>query len=1052
MEGQSSNSITHLGTDSMPLLTASEREQILHEFNNSAVSYPQSEMIHQVFEAQAERAPDAIAVLWGEHQMTYAQLNRKANQLAHALLACGLRPDERVGIYAERSPEAVVGLLGILKAGGAYVPLDPSYPPERLAFMLKDSSPVAMLAQADLRDSVSTLGRPVIVLDEDLPQPADNPVVSGRTSRNLAYLIYTSGSTGQSKAVMIEHRSVLRLVINSNYAQIGPKDCVAHCSSPSFDATTWEVWAALLNGARLLVVPQCVVLDPLALNQMLVRHGVTSLWLTVGLFNQYVDALEQAFSGLEYLLIGGDALDPSAVTRARAKPAPPRHLINGYGPTETTTFASTFLITAIAQNAASIPIGKPIANTCIYILDSKMEPVPIGMAGEIYIGGPGVARGYLDQPELTAQRFVSDPFSDVSDARLFRSGDLGRWRADGNIEFVGRNDFQVKIRGFRVEPGEVETALRSYQGVRHAAVIAREDESGDKRLIAYVVADLPKLKKLDQERSREVGAEIVDQWKDLYEDLYSKDAAGPSFVGWNSSYTGQPIPQSQMQEWLQTTVERIRALNPRKVLEIGCGVGLLLEHLAPGCEVYRGTDFSREALQMLRNWLRTQAELQHVQLELCSAAEIQGSPGGYDTVILNSIVQYFPDIEYLLEVLKRAVSLVSCGGRIFVGDVRHLGLLKVFHSSMQLATAAAEVSVGQLRKRLVRAVAQEKELVIDPQFFHALPGQLPGISTVEVQLKRGQAPNELTRYRYDVVLHVGEPVDTCAVYEAIEWQSVGSVAELKSALRERRWCAARVRSIPNARLIQESAARRLIETGDETLEAGVLRRQLNELQVKGLDPETFWGVGEAHGYDVLVSWALSHPEYFEVQLLDRTRADQVPQGVSLHSATKPWSAYATNPLEHGFQQQLISQLREYLKRRLPEYMVPSAFMTLKELPLTPNGKLDRQALPAPQVGSRSGDDYEAPQGAIEQSLADIWEELLQIERVGREDNFFELGGHSLLGMKLMSRIGEKLNMLPPVAAIFRFPTIHQMGKLVESLLSENVNSSSSDSEHETGTL
>lgn len=469
------------------ILTPTEYDLVVRRFNDTAVELPENGGIHDWFEAQVERTPHAIALTFEAQHLTYLQLNCQANQVTHALLAQGVRANDRVGIYAERSAEMVIGMLAVLKAGGAYVPLDPSYPEERLRFMSKDSSLVAILVATPLNRQLWNPETPVIALDQELDQSEANPKVPGLTSRTLAYVMYTSGSTGQPKGVLIEHRGVLRLVIKVSYAQIRSDDCIAHCASPSFDAATWEIWAALLNGARLLIAPQRAVLRPTALDQMLVQHSVTAMFLTVGLFNEYVDALERAFGGLRYLLVGGDKLTPSVMAGALAKPKRPRHLLNVYGPTEATTFATSFEIVEDACVAGPLPIGKPISNTQVYILDDNQLPLSIGVTGEIFIGGLGIARGYLERPELTAERFVADPYSNASAAFLYRTGDVGSWRADGNVELVGRKDFQVKIRGFRVEPGEIEIALQRYSGVKQAVVTAWEDEVRQKHLVAYVV-------------------------------------------------------------------------------------------------------------------------------------------------------------------------------------------------------------------------------------------------------------------------------------------------------------------------------------------------------------------------------------------------------------------------------------------------------------------------------------------------------------------------------------------------------------------------------------
>ncbi|MCH5537637.1 amino acid adenylation domain-containing protein, partial [Pseudomonas syringae pv. syringae] len=480
----------------LPLLSCEQRRQVLESFNDTVAAYPAEKLLHQLFEEQVAQQPDAPAVVDETASLTYGELNARANRLAHYLIGLGIQPDDRVAICAQRSLEMVVGLLGILKAGGAYVPLDPGYPPERLRYMLEDSAPVAVLVQEALQECLPAVNVPQVVLDSvDLSSgtgglPCGNPDLDalGLTSRMPAYVMYTSGSSGVPKGVLIEHRSVLRLVINNPYARITTEDCVAHGANTAFDASTWEIWSALLNGAKLLVVSQATLLNPARLNHVLIEGGVTALWLTAGLFNEYVDVLAVAFSKLRYLLVGGDVLDPVSVAKVLSRAHRPRHLINGYGPTETTTFASTYEIHALSDNSRSIPIGRPIGNTRIYLLDAHGQPVPIGVSGEIHIGGAGVARGYLNLPELTAERFLDDPFSAEPAARMYRSGDLGRWLADGNIEYLGRNDDQVKLRGFRIELGEIESQLAACPGVREAVVLVREHRPGDKRLVAYLTA------------------------------------------------------------------------------------------------------------------------------------------------------------------------------------------------------------------------------------------------------------------------------------------------------------------------------------------------------------------------------------------------------------------------------------------------------------------------------------------------------------------------------------------------------------------------------------
>jgi SAM-dependent methyltransferase len=405
-----------------------------------------------------------------------------------------------------------------------------------------------------------------------------------------------------------------------------------------------------------------------------------------------------------------------------------------------------------------------------------------------------------------------------------------------------------------------------------------------------------------EEATEKLRTRIVRGWESVFKKTYegSVTVTGPSFVGWNSSYTGQQIPEPEMQEWLTSTVEQLTKLRPRRVLEIGCGVGLLLQHLAPQCEVYVGTDFSAAAIAQAQQWLSKRDDLRHVELLHRTATEVHNlTSTGFDTIVLNSVAQYFPDVDYFIAVLQAAIRLLAQDGNIFVGDVRHLEYLPTFHSAVQLSKAAATLSVRQLRNRIARMASQDNELVLDPQLFRLLVGRLPGISAVNVLLKRGRARNELTHYRYDVLLKVGEHPDDVVICDRLDWtEAVGSLSQLESALKHRRWSAACLIGIPNERVAKEVAGRRLIETSDEQLEVGVLRQQLNELDVQAVDPETLWQLAEAHNYEATVT--PSERGLFDVQLLDRFRIHEVPRtALYSQSSTTPWSAYANKPFKHS---------------------------------------------------------------------------------------------------------------------------------------------------------
>jgi amino acid adenylation domain-containing protein len=487
----------------LPILTEAERRQLLVEWNDTKRDYPKDKCVHELFEEQVERTPDAIAVVFPstgsghseDSRLTYRELNRRANQLAHYLRKRGVGPEALVGVCVERSLEMVVGLLGILKAGGAYVPMDANSPNKRLAFMLQDAHATVVLTQEKFLPEIG--GRTVLCLDrnwkEIAQQSAENPDRRA-TAENLAYVIYTSGSTGQPKGVEVPHRAVLRLLFGVNYARFDAARTFLQLAPASFDASIFELWGALLHGARCVLFPGAIP-DPTELGTLLHQHKITTLWLTASLFNAVIDEAPEALSGVRQLLIGGEALSAPHVRCALSR-LPEMEIINGYGPTESTTFACCYPIPPQLDGSInSIPIGRPIGNTEVYLLDRHLSPVPIGIPGELHIGGDGLARGYLNRPELTAEKFIPHPFSSRPGARLYKTGDLARYLPDGNIEFLGRLDHQVKIRGFRIEPGEIEAALNQHPAVRDCVVVAQEDDAPDpstalrtgQRLIAYVV-------------------------------------------------------------------------------------------------------------------------------------------------------------------------------------------------------------------------------------------------------------------------------------------------------------------------------------------------------------------------------------------------------------------------------------------------------------------------------------------------------------------------------------------------------------------------------------
>ncbi|MCP4660326.1 MAG: amino acid adenylation domain-containing protein, partial [bacterium] len=485
----------------LAMLTPAERQQLLVEWPARDRHYPREASLGELFETQVKRRPDAVAVVFDgpagapEASLSFAELNARANRLAHHLRGLGVGPEIRVGLSIARSIELIVATLGIIKAGGAYVPLDPAYPDERLAFMVEDSGAAVVLSDAPMAERLRDLGVGSIALDREWPAIAACPTADPAivtAGGNLAYVIYTSGSTGRAKGVAVPQRTISRLVVNTDYLEVTAHDRIAQASTASFDAATFEIWGALVNGATLVGIERFAMLSPRAFAEQLRARAITALFVTTALFDQLAREAPAAFSSLRHLLFGGETVDPRWV-REVLETAPPGRLLHVYGPTESTTFATWHRVRAVAPGAVTVPIGRALANTRLYVLDPWLRPVPVDVAGELCLGGDGLARGYHARPALSAESFVPDAVSGLPGERLYRTGDQVRLRADGAVEFLGRIDDQVKIRGFRIEPGEVGVVLAQHPAVREAVAVVRADGSGpgarDKRPVGYAVAD-----------------------------------------------------------------------------------------------------------------------------------------------------------------------------------------------------------------------------------------------------------------------------------------------------------------------------------------------------------------------------------------------------------------------------------------------------------------------------------------------------------------------------------------------------------------------------------
>jgi amino acid adenylation domain-containing protein len=1026
LEGVVANPEVRIGD--LSLLSPTERDLLLKPTAN--IPHQQSvNSVLDLFAIQVQKNQNKVAIVFGDERVTYQELDRRSNSLAVYLQELGVKSEDLIGIYLERSIEAMVAVLGVLKAGAAYVPLDPTYPQERLAFMLEDANISILLTQKSLSSQLPPTNAQIVYLSQ-IPLLLTPYSLLLTPYSLLAYTIYTSGSTGKPKGVMVSHQSLLNAYLAWEEAyKLQPGDCHLQMASFAFDVFTGDWVRALGSGGKLVICPREVLLEPRRLYQLMIQERVNCAEFVPAVLMSLASHLQQTGESLDFmrlLVAGSDGWQVRDYLQVKRLCGAETQLINSYGVTEA-TIDSTYLTaeTGINTSNRSVPIGSPFPGTQIYLLDSHLQPVPIGVTGEIYIAGAGLARGYFNLPSLTAAKFIPHPYSQVGGERLYKTGDLARYLKDGKIELIGRADFQVKIRGFRIELGEIEAVLRQHDAVKEAVVLAL-----DNRLVAYVVPNSQSEVVVDEELNNQQ----LQQWERVFNDLYQEN--DPRWEhqfhikGWNSSYTGLPIPDVEVREWMEQTVDRILALKPTKVRELGCGSGLMLFRIAPHCQEYWASDLSVNALEILQQQLDAmQPQIPGVTLQSREASDFSGvAPQSCDGIIIVSVAQYFPNIDYLVQVLESAVNTVADGGFIFLADVRNLALLEAFHASVQFYRAPDRLTKAELKQRVYKQVSEEKQLVIDPDFFHALQEYLPRISGVEILLERGYAHNELTKFRYDVVLYIGKNTTHCAPTQdcpPTDWQAEGlNLASLRQLLVPKSPQVLEIKNIPNRRVQQDLAICQWLQEAEDTAVVGEFRDDLQNLN-SGIDPEDIWSLGKElpHAIAITPSTPGNYDVVFRHLDAEGGLSGKSRVGDCASGDRKSWQQYANNPLQTAWMSELVPQLSEFVATNLPEYMVPSAFLVLDRLPLTPNGKLDRRALPSPESYSAQSQDYVAPESEVEKTVAGIWEEVLQVEKVGIKDNFFDLGGHSLLVGRVHSQLQDKLQRDLSIVEMFQYPTI-----------------------------
>lgn len=964
-------------------------------------AFPSVDDVFTRFRRQASRRPEAPAVAWKDCTTSYAALLRRAEQLSAQLRGMGVGPETVVGIRMQRCDELVVAMLAVLDAGGAYLPLDPSIPIERASYMLECSAATVLLADA-AHDTELTSGSWTVVTLGGATSGAGGAVPALRAlPEQLAYVLFTSGSTGRPKGVQISRAAFSNAIACfERLLDATSQDVFLSVTGISFDIFGLELMLPLCTGGLLVLAERERLLETGYLADLAAQRGATLFQTTPTLARNLLDTGWQPHAAMR-VLMGGEALTADLARRLDGA----HSVFNVYGPTEATIWVSADHVAT--RGCGTPPIGTALDNTCLLVLDSFLDVVPAGLPGELYIGGMQLARGYAGRPDLTAEKFVPSPFD--AGKRLYRTGDLVRRSEDGTLEYLGRVDQQIKLRGHRIELGEIEEVISSHPGVAGAVTVVREDMGRDPLLVTYYTVNT---KWLDNRADAALEAAQTAAWEDIYDGRYAQEGDGAGdgdHSVWIDSRSGEPYTPEQMQEWIDTTVQRISGLGARRILEIGCGSGQLLLRLAPGVDRYVGTDISAAALRVLQ---RKTAGMPHTELRHMPAhrtGELAGER--FDLVVINSVAQYFPSASYLMDVLRQAKGVLAPDGVLFIGDVRHHGLLDAFYATVEMRRAGEPLEAAQVCERVARRAANESELCLDPAFFVAVKETL-GFGSAQLLSRRGEADTEMNSFRFDAVLRMSKP-DSAQSNEAstVAWQAENwSALHFQELLRGRDHKPLRINGLPDART----------STGLAALRMGTLRAR-----ARGFRPDALIRIAGESGFGAMVGTPTAHGA-FDMLLV---RGEVMCLDVDfpfLGSAGECACELANRPLQPQLLRMLEDEVRAQALHRLPEYMVPSRFVRIDRFPLNTSGKLDRGALPRPHVAVQPAaplDDEN--QRAIASCMAEV---LGLAQQPGPEADFFRLGGHSLAAVRLAARLRERFGAAFDLHAVFELRTVKALAQ------------------------
>ncbi|MDQ5921099.1 MAG: hypothetical protein QG673_1155 [Pseudomonadota bacterium] len=1028
--------------DEYDIISKTQYNQIINNWNNTFKPYELNKCIHQLFEEQAQLTPNEIAVIYENEKLSYSELNIESNQIAHYLLETGLvQARSLVVLCIDRSQYMLPVILAVFKSGAAYVPIEPNYPGNRIQHIVNDTNTnLIITTQPYKNDLVRLIKKNVkqdicIITIEEIQSKLSKQSTSNINNKIspdcLAYVIYTSGSTGIPKGVMIEHKSVVnRIKWMNELCPLTHTDRILQKTPYVFDVSVWELLWGIWYGACIVFAKPDGHKDAEYLADIIVKEDISIIHFVPSMlvgFEDYMQFRKPTLPSLKRVFCSGEVLNIKQVKEFK-KLLPGVSIYNLFGPTEATVDVTFY---DCMNDNDDVYIGKPISNTKIYVVNNNLQQLPIGVAGELCISGIGLARGYLNLPGETEQKFIQNPFQTEDEralcinSRLYKTGDLARFLFDGNLEYLGRQDNQVKLKGYRIELGEIESLVNSNSQVKQSVAVIRkyiDDETNTLYDNKYIAVYYTSFSHSHQDSVNK----YISNWQLVYQNIYKNMDSSTSennFIGWNSSYTDMPIELLHMEEWLLNTATHIYQLAPFNILEIGSGSGAIMLSCITYCNYYYATDFSVQSTNHLQK-LVYKKDIQNIaQVMNCKAHEIQFDKINLpiDTIVLNSVIQYFPGTEYLQQLIRQLIVNLNGLAKIFIGDIRDYRLFDAFHYSVlyykHKVVKQREIEFYKNR---------EKELLVSPRYFIELLEYIPEIEYIEFLIKECDYLNELTQFRYDVVIHIKSSCfSQTKQYNEVRQDQFAMVTDINGFLENNKSEKILLVKYPYKNSYTEYIKYRNFNHGLELSQniypKGILSiGQIKELsKLYNFQCKFYLDIDDC-GYLNLIFYRLSSDALFKITY-------NSVAGTEIQLNNNP--AKSVELLESG----LSNKIKCYLEKYLPVFMMPDAIIHVDTFPVTVNGKLDIDLLPEPEAIITK--DYVAPGNLTESKICSAFAKVLSTSEnhVGANCNFFKAGGNSVLAIKLVIELQHNFKI--NVADVFLHKSPSELAKHI--ILKEN---------------